>query len=94
MKCYDCPYSYQRGNNFPKCIWQPETVDSLAPCEKDDDKEKKTMIRCIDCSYYYKIEGDVIPACNWYPRCPGDRTPCEEEEYIEEDYVEEDEDEK
>lgn len=94
MKCYDCPYSYQRGNNFPECIWQPETVDSLAPCEKDDDKEEKTMIRCIDCPYYYNIEINEIPECNWIPRYPGDCAPCEEEDYAEEKYyVEENENE-
>ena len=44
--------------------------------------------------HYYKIEGNVIPACNWYPRAPGECAPCEEEDYIEENYMEEDENEE
>lgn len=51
-------------------------------------------MKCVDCLYYYKIEGDVIPACNWYPKAPGECTPCEEEDYIEEEnYMEDDENE-
>lgn len=48
-------------------------------------------MKCVDCLYYYKIEGDVIPACNWYPKAPGEPAPCEVEDYIEEDYTEEEE---
>lgn len=45
MKCYDCPYSYQRGNNFPVCIWQPHAsgelaLYELAPCEEEYIEEK------------------------------------------------------
>lgn len=51
-------------------------------------------MKCTDCLYYYKIEGDVIPACNWYPKAPGECAPCEEEDYAEEEnYMEDDENE-
>lgn len=48
-------------------------------------------MKCSNCMYYYEIEGDIIPACNWYPCAPGDCAPCEEEDYIEENYTEEEE---
>lgn len=49
MKCYDCPYSYQRGNNFPVCIWQPHAsgelaLYELAPCEEEEYIEEKDYI--------------------------------------------------
>ena len=51
-------------------------------------------MKCCDCLYYYNIEINEIPECNWVPRCPGDCAPCEEEDYAEEEYyVEENEDE-
>ena len=51
-------------------------------------------MKCCDCLYYYKIEGDVIPACNWYPRAPGECAPWEEVDYAEEEnYMEDDENE-
>ena len=51
-------------------------------------------MKCCDCLYYYKIEGDVIPACNWYPKAPDESAPCEEENYAEEEnYMEDDENE-
>ena len=52
-------------------------------------------MKCCDCLYYYNIEINEIPECNWYPHAPDDRAPCEEEDYIEEEYyVEENENEK
>ena len=52
-------------------------------------------MKCCDCLYYYNIEINEIPECNWYPHCPGDCAPCEEEDYAEEEYyVEENENEK
>lgn len=49
-------------------------------------------MKCSDCLYYYNIEINEIPECNWYPHAPGDCAPCEEEddpaidEYIDEDW--------
>ena len=52
-------------------------------------------MKCCDCLYYYNIEINEIPECNWYPRAPDDCAPCEEEDYAEEEYyVEENENEK
>lgn len=42
-------------------------------------------MKCINCLYYYKVEDDMFPECQWYSRAPGDCAPCEEEDYIEED---------
>lgn len=35
MKCCDCAYWYQKGNNFPECIWQPRCPGDCAPCEEN-----------------------------------------------------------
>lgn len=37
-------------------------------------------MKCCDCLYYYNIEINEIPECNWHPHTPGDCMPCEEEE--------------
>ena len=40
-------------------------------------------LKCENCSYFWKEEGDKYPMCNWVDRCPGDIPPCEEEPYWE-----------
>ena len=51
-------------------------------------------MKCCDCLYYYNIETNEIPECNWYPHAPDDRAPCEEDYTEEEYYVKENENEK
>ena len=51
-------------------------------------------MKCCDCLYYYNIEINEIPECNWYPHAPDNCAPCEEEDYAEKYYVKENENEK
>lgn len=44
MKCCDCAYWYQRGNNFPECIWQPRCPGDCAPCEEEDYVEEENYM--------------------------------------------------
>ena len=49
----------------------------------------KFELKCEDCGYYWKEEGERYAGCHWESRCPGDIAPCDEDEYslwgIEED---------
>lgn len=42
-------------------------------------------MKCSDCVYYWREDGDDYPSCKWEPKEPGDMAPCEYDE-SEEDY--------
>ena len=37
-------------------------------------------LKCENCVYFWKEEGECREHCHWTSRCPGDLAPCDEEE--------------
>lgn len=37
-------------------------------------------MKCTDCCYFWREEGESSQSCHWESCCPGDIPPCEEEE--------------
>lgn len=43
-------------------------------------------MRCKDCNYCWKNDGEKFASCKWESQCPGDCPPCEYDDELE-DYA-------
>lgn len=38
-------------------------------------------MKCTDCCYCWKNDGEEYPSCKWEMRCPDDKPPCEYDDF-------------